>query len=112
MGNPTAFIDDSLIAARALEVPDATWDDGCNNAGSNAPGIGINYEEGAVAGTPEQFTLLDQNGDARTTQASAQIGYEDGDTIRSVINGDGDGTVTLVANVSLVDLSAGWVAGV
>lgn len=118
MGNPTVFVDDSLVAARLAEVPDAAWDNGCNNAGSNAPGVGINYGEGAVVGEAQQFTLLDQNGDARNPQISAQIGVEDGDSIRSCTNATqaakdadpaADGTVTPIGNVALTDLAVGWV---
>ena len=111
MGNPTSFRDDSGL--RPLEVTDASWDNGMNWAGSNAPGIGINFGEGAVVGTPEQFTLLDQAGEARVPQTSAQIGFEDGDSIRQGTNSDtGDGTVTPIANVTLVTLEAGWVNAV
>ena len=117
MGNPTAFVDDSLVTARSAEVPNAAWDNGCNNAGSNAPGVGINFGEGAVVGEAQQFTLLDQNGDARTPQVSAQIGVEDGDSIRDVTNATqaakdadpaADGTVTPNGNVQLAALATGW----
>jgi hypothetical protein len=108
MGNPTAFRDDSQ--ARTGEVPTASWVNGVNWGGSCAPGIGINYGEGAVVGTPAQFTLLDQTGAARDPQASAQIGFEDGDSTRQGTNAaNGDGTVTPVANVALISLAAGWV---
>jgi hypothetical protein len=117
MGNPTAFVDDSEVAARSAEVPNAAWDNGCNIAGSNAPGIGINFDEGAVVGEPQQFTLEDQNGNARTPQASAQIGLEDGDAIRDATNATqaakdadpaDDGTVTFNGNVQLATLAGGW----
>lgn len=107
MGNPTAFRDDS--EARSVEVPNASWTNGMNWAASNAPGVGINYGEGAVVGTPEQFTLLDQKGAARNPQVSAQIGLEEGDAIRHGTNAtNGDGTLTPVANVALTDLAVGW----
>lgn len=105
--NPTSFRDDSEV--RSVELPNASWTDGMNWAASNAPGIGINQGLGAVVGTPEQFTLLDQNGDARTPQKSAQIGLEEGDAIRHGTNSaTGDGTLTPVANSTLADLAVGW----
>lgn len=60
MGEPTFFQDDAAQTARALEVTAASFANGMNLGGSCAPGIGINMNEGAVVGTPEQFTLLDQ----------------------------------------------------
>jgi hypothetical protein len=74
MGNPTFFRDDAATALREVEVPDASFTNGMNLGGSNACGIGINAEEGAVVGTPEQFTLLDQNELPRTAQRSQFIG--------------------------------------
>ena len=111
MANPTSFRDDSEL--RTGEVPGASWDNGMNWGASCAPGIGINQAGGAVVGTPAQFTLLDQTGAARTPQSSAQIGHEDGDSIRHGTNAaNGDGTLTPVANSALVSLAAGWVDGV
>jgi hypothetical protein len=140
MGEPTVFVDDAAVTARKLEVPGANFDNGCNLAGSCAAGIGINMNEGAVVGTPEQFTLLDQFGDARDAQISQSIGglpYVNRSTVPwpgsgglegtlpdSVIRfGTNptqaakdaapalDGTMTFVGNAALIDLAAGWVAG-
>ena len=74
MGEPTVFQDDAAQTARALEVPASDFQNGMNLGGSCAPGIGINMNEGAVVGTPEQFTLLDQFGNARVPQISQSIG--------------------------------------
>ena len=74
MGEATYFIDDTAQTARASEVPAADFDNGMNLSGSCAPGIGINMNEGEIAGTPNQFTLLDQFGDARAAQISQHIG--------------------------------------
>ena len=74
MGNPTAFQDDAAVALRAVEVPLASFANGMNMGGSNAPGVGINIDGGAVVCTLEQFTLLDQNGLARVGQRSQSIG--------------------------------------
>lgn len=105
---PTSFRDDSGV--RAAEVPNASWVNGCNWAGSNAPGIGINMEIPNLSGEPQQFTLLDQTGAARDPQVSAQIGVEEGDAIRFGVNGPGDGTFTPEANADLLSLATGWAA--
>ena len=106
---PTSFRDDSLV--RSGEVTDADWTNGMNWAASNAPGIGINMLQGAIVGTPEQFTLLDQAGDARVPQKSAQIGHEDGDSIRyGTNNAGGSGVLTPTSNCTLNTLAGGWVA--
>lgn len=106
---PTSFRDDSLV--RSAEVPSASWSNGMNWGGSNAPGIGINMLQGAIVGTPEQFTLADQFGDARTPQVSAQIGHEDGDSVRyGTNNSGGSGVFTPTSNCTLNTLALGWVA--
>lgn len=74
MGEPTVFQDDAAQTARALEVTAASFVNGMNLGGSCAPGIGINMNEGAIVGTPEQFTLLNQSGAARVPQTSQSIG--------------------------------------
>lgn len=137
MGNPTYFNDDAAISARTPEVPFASFVNGCNLAGSCAPGIGINIDGGATVGTPEQFTLLDQRELPRTTQRSQSIGGypyvaaidypssggQEGYLPESVIyvaqlptqdakDADPalDGTAVNLGNASLVDLAIGWVA--
>ena len=91
MSVPTFFQDDAAVTARALEVVGASFDNGMNVGGSNAPGIGINMLKGAIVGTPEQFTLLDQGTQAndftpevRAPQISQSIGgfpYVDRSTV-------------------------------
>jgi hypothetical protein len=75
--NPTMFRNDTAIAARAAEVPEADFTNGVNNA-SCSMGIGINAGGGAVVGTPEQFTLASQFGTEgvadRLSQISQSIG--------------------------------------
>jgi hypothetical protein len=129
MGFPTAFRDDAANTAREAEVPLASFVDGCNIAGSNACGLGINIDEGAVVGTPNQFTLLDQRGIARVSQISQSIGGypyvaasaypssggTEGTAPDAVIyvadpSANGDGTAVKVGQASLVDLAVGWVA--
>jgi hypothetical protein len=131
MGSPTYFNDDAAIALRVVEVPLASFVNGMNLGGSCAPGIGINIDGGAVVGTPEQFTLLDQRELARTTQRSQSIGGfpyvpavdypssggQEGYLPDSVIyvadpSVNGDGSAANIGNASLDDLAIGWVIGV
>jgi len=122
MGNPTFYIEDATVAIRAVEVPDADFANGMNLAGSCAPGIGIGVGDGAVVGTPEQFTLLNQREVARNPQTSQHIGgnglgdgvagIEPLGAMRSgVASTTGDGNIPgAQENVALQTLSAGWVA--
>jgi hypothetical protein len=147
MGEPTVFQDDAAATARALEVTGASFANGMNLGGSCAPGLGINMNEGAVVGTPEQFTLEDQFENVRVPQIGQSIGglpYVDRSSIdwpgsgglpgtepdASIRFGDNptnpekeaavagnsgpsiDGTITPIANATLVTLGAGWVAAV
>jgi len=120
--NPTFYIEDATVTIREAEVPNASFDNGMNLAGSCAPGIGINVGGGAVAGDPAQFTLLDQHGGTRIPQTSQHIGGNglgagvpgtspDG-TIRSgLVSADGDGTIPGAKdNVALESLGVGWIA--
>ena len=122
MANPTYFIDDVAKAARAAEVPNADFEGGMNYGGSCACGLGINQGGGAVVGTPEQFTLLDQHGDARNAQISQHIGgsglaagsigtLPDAVIRHGTNDAGGSGEITSVANSSLVDLAVGWEDG-
>jgi hypothetical protein len=73
---PNTFRDTTAIAARDGEVPAADFTNGVNN-GSCQPGIGINFGQPDAAGTPEQFTLLDQYGaigEVRVPQVDQVIG--------------------------------------
>ena len=72
--SPTVYLSETAGTARASEVSEDSFTNGCNLAGSNACGIGIGVEGGAVVNQPQQFTLIDQKGDARTPQASQHIG--------------------------------------
>ena len=114
MGNPTYFVDDVAVAARKAEanqsIPVGSWLTGLNAGGSCANGIGVNQGEGAVVGTPEQFTLLDQAAAARTPQDSQLIGgvIEPLDVGTNAANGDG--TPTRTGAATLASLAAGWTA--
>jgi hypothetical protein len=129
----TMFVDDAAVTARKLEVVGADFDGGVNIGGSCAAGIGINMDQGAVVGTPEQFTLLDQHGDARNAQISQSIGglpYVDRSTIDWPSSGGTEGTApdavirfgtsddlglglfTSEGNSAMIALATGWLAGV
>jgi hypothetical protein len=81
-----AFIDDTAVAARAVEVPLASFDTGASFVSSCAPGIGIATDNAgldeslwpATDGSGDlntgSWTLLDQFQDARSAQISQQIG--------------------------------------
>ena len=123
---PTAFIDDAALAAREIEfLPRTCFRGGANLAGSNACGIGIGIDAGRVVGTPAQFTLLDQFGNARNAQISQHIGglgySEKGtssgtsgtlpDAVIRTGPSESDGDITFGGNAALITLAAGWVEG-
>ncbi len=118
---PTNFISASTVAIRDPEmgVP-GQFDDGVNLGGSCSPGIGINVGIPNIVGTPEQFTLLDQDENARTPQFGQYIG---GDALGdgaagggvvginvSVPDVSGDGSAVVSGQATLASLAAGWSA--
>jgi len=119
--NPTYYVNAATQTVREIQVPYADFDGGMNAGGSNACGIGIGPAVNVV-GTPNQFTLLDQAGAARTPQLSQPIGGEalgDGSSAApdsadaisfgtNAANGNGIPTATGVA--TLASLAAGWTA--
>ena len=124
---PQFFRDDLAVAARAAEVPLASFETGMNNGGSCACGIGINGLGGAVVGTPEQFTLLDQRGIARIAQISQSIGgypyaapadyplsggtegvLPEAAIGLATVSVEGDGAVVPLGSAQLIDLAGGW----
>lgn len=134
-----AYYQDAIaVAARALENTVADFDNGMNAGGSCAPGIGINIEQGAVVGSPEQFTLLDQDEAIRVPQDGMQIGKlayvdrssidwpssggESGNGVQPILTGTQqtnaakaaadpsiDGVPVITGDANLQTLSAGWV---
>lgn len=128
MADITGFTDDAARALRQAEVPLASFGNGCNIAGSNACGLGINIDGGEVVGTAEQFTLLDQRGIARVTQISQCVGgfpyvpnvdypssggsegtLPDAIIFTGTNSLNGDGEPTRTGDASLVTLGEGWV---
>jgi hypothetical protein len=120
MANPTFFVDATAVAARASEVPNASFVNGLNAGGSNAPAIGVNAAGGAVTGDEAQFTLLDQAEAARAPQDSQSIGgtaLADGTSgvgtqpVKVGTNSaTGDGVMTPTGDATLASLAAGWTA--
>jgi hypothetical protein len=119
MAAATRFVDNVARATRIDELPDDTsWGTGLNFGGGNNVGLGINAGGGEVVGTPEQFTLTDQNGAARTPQQSQSIGgtaLNDGSAtgfqniIVSIPSENGDGGVEPGSvNATLTTLAGGW----
>jgi hypothetical protein len=136
--SPSTFRDTASIASRKAEanqiIPDLSWSNGMNN-GLCAPGIGVALGQPNAAGTPNQFTLLDQDGDIRVPQVSQSIGgvgFADAanypssggakgagtEFIIGVINptqaakdADSDlrGSITVDGTANLQTLAAGWV---
>ena len=123
MAQAATFIDNDARAVRVGEVPNASFVDGMNN-GSCQPGVGITSGPTDLVGTPEQFTLLDQNEAARTPQLGQSLGGvalgEGQDVVASQAidlidpaNDTGDGTGTVDGTgATLTTLAAGWVAGI
>ena len=136
---PTFFLDAADVAGRDAEyegtpctdvVGDGTYNTylGCNRAGSNAPGIGMNPSPtpGASAGpvNAEQWTVEDQWEAARNPQDGQQIGGA-GFIDRSSVDWPSSGGVEGVGSVPLnildtatpdvnntcvlTDLAVGWV---
>lgn len=114
------FRDDNAILVRSGELPYADFVTGVNNAASNAAGIGINVGGGAITGEPQQFTLEDQRGVARTTQISQLVGgnglgdgtsgtLPDAVIFKGTPTTNGNGNISYDGNVSLTDLATGWV---
>ena len=122
MPNPTFYIEDATVTIRSAEVPAADFDNGMNLAGSCAPAIGVNVGGGAVVGTPEQFTLLDQRENTRIPQTSQHIGGNglgdgvagtspDGSVRSGAPSLNGDGVIQAPRdNVALESLAVGWIA--
>ena len=122
MLNPTYTYDFLSANVRTPEVGDGScFIGGVNNAGLNTPGIGIGVDAGAIVGTPEQFTLLNQHELPRSPVIGGAIGgvaLGEGDTWQAAFdsvvlatgdnNVDGEGTVGELAFVGLTDLNTGW----
>lgn len=113
---PNYFSIPAVVAQRKGEVPDADFDGGMNNAGC-LQGVGIATDEPNLTGDIQQWTLLDQNGAARTPQDSSYIGGNGlgsgtvtVEPIDVAATTNADGTVTSAGKATLASLAAGWTA--
>ena len=122
------YLDDYGRAARiaADGLTASKFVNGANNA-SCMPGIGIAMGAGAITASYSAWTLLDQNGLARTPQDSQAIGgiaYTNpagwpssggvsgspGTPIRGVtVDNAGTGAITNLGVATLASLATGWV---
>lgn len=110
--SPNTYFDPTAIVAREAETVPAIGfgfnADGGMNYGSCQPGIGIATDQPNLTGDANQWTLLDQDGAARTPQKSQYIGDAMTPAL-IVVNGDGDGNPTGTPTEStLATLAAGW----
>ena len=113
MTTPTYTVDPIAVILRKLEVTAADFDGGVNSGGSFAPGIGINIGGGRLTQDPDKWTLLDQNGNARTPQNSQTLG---GSPVPVLVsdNDSTDGETGIPTNegdATLEALATGWTAG-
>ena len=116
MNQPTAFVDNIELIIRSGQVA-ANWGTGMDYGASNAPGIGVATDNPELDQSLPSWTLLDQDGDARTPQVSQVLGGggPEGNAgkglqpIEVVVNGDGSGNITGTEEAHLVTLTAGWV---
>ena len=108
--SPNTYFDQTAITARKGETTPAIGfgfnSNGGMNYGSCQPGIGIATDEPNLTGNASQWTLLDQDGAARTPQKSQYIG--DVMTPALIVANTTDGNVGTPANATLATLAAGW----
>jgi len=114
MNDPTWYVNGTEVFTRAGQVPNAQWATGCLYAASNSPGIGIstgvtNLEES------DNWTLLDQFGEARTPQIGQMIGKGEsfllpgiGVSDNAVATGNGDYSLNRTGSATLSSLATGW----
>lgn len=126
--SPTFYRDAAAVAARSPESVDGAvdWNGGMNLAGSCAEGVGIATDVPNLTGDPASWTLLDQDGAARTPQVSQHIGgtglggtYPSSGGVEGkgttpidvgTPSATGDGTATIDGDATLATLAAGWTA--
>jgi hypothetical protein len=125
----SVFVDDATTAARAAEVPSATFNSGGFGGGGAGPGIGISTQNPGLEQSLPNWTLQDQHGNDRINQIGQNIGgsgYSDAGTssgqegtlpestirMQDVDTLDGTGALSLPAGgAALIDLADGWELG-
>lgn len=117
MNNPTYYGNALAVFIRAIEMPNAPWDNGCAFGASNSPGIGISTDVTNLEES-DNWTLLDQFGAARDPQDGQYIGTTASglfpgigvvDNAESTGNGAYPGDAFL-GRSHLESLATGWVA--
>ena len=118
MNDPTAYVDNIELVIRGGQVA-ANWGTGMDWGASNAPGIGIATDNPNLEQSLPSWTLLDQDGDARTPQVSQVIGGGGPEgmpgkglqPVEVVVNAaSGNGSVTGSQEAQLNVLATGWEA--
>jgi hypothetical protein len=98
IGRPVQYV--NVPAERLTETPAADWTGGANPVAGNNNGIGIALDGGSVRGTPDDWTLLDQDGQPRTPQSTQYIGEA---TPAPITDSEGLGE-----EATLADVAVGW----
>lgn len=118
MNDPTAYVDNIELVIRGGQVA-ANWGTGMDWGASNAPGIGVATDNPNLEQSLPSWTLLDQDGDARTPQVSQVIGGGGPEgmpgkglqPVEVVVNAaSGNGSVTGSQEAQLNVLATGWEA--
>ena len=118
MNDPTAYVDNIELVIRGGQVA-ANWGTGMDWGASNAPGIGVATDNPNLEQSLPSWTLLDQDGDARTPQVSQVIGGGGPEgmpgkglqPVEIVVNAaSGNGSVTGSQEAQLNVLATGWEA--
>jgi hypothetical protein len=112
--SPNTYFDPATIIVRESETDNALGPNFSSNGGmtygSCQPGIGIATDQPNLTGDASQWTLLDQDGAARTPQNSQYIGDVMTPALIVVNGTTGDGNPTgTPENATLATLAAGWV---
>jgi hypothetical protein len=119
MNEPTGFTDLEARATREIDVPDASWADGCNLVASNSNGLGIATDNPNLEQSLPSWTLLDQAELTREPQLGSQIGGIGlnggsagvGTEPIYVAQNLGGGAATTVGGATLETLEEGWKTG-
>jgi hypothetical protein len=119
MNEPTGFTDITARATREVDVPNASWNDGCNLVASNSNGLGIATDNPNLEQSLPSWTLLDQAELTREPQLGSQIGGIGLDGGSAGVGTEpiyvaqnlGGGAATTVGGATLETLEEGWKVG-
>lgn len=116
MTNLVTYTQDHVLqAARESDVPLADFDDGMNKAAANSPGIGVHT---AITDSKlSDWSVLDQNEDARRPQGSQHLGDGTGTAgnvpypLKVIRGADVNDTISFVAALAQATDGQGVLAG-